>query len=244
MMALLEDWRLWAALGATFLAGVLRGYSGFGTAILLAPVYSVLWGPRVGVPVMLLLEFFVSMQLLPRAFREADRRLILPMGGAATLAVPLGAVVLLTADPEALRRFIGGFVIIFGLLLVSGWRYHGTRPLGLNLAVGAVSGVLKGATGMSGPPVILYLLAGPEAVARHRANLILYFGVISVVSILGPLWGGLLTAAVFWKLLLALPALLLGVQLGARLFHVVPLRFYKPFATGALLAAGAVALLA
>ncbi len=48
----------------------------------------------------------------------------------------------------------------------------------------------------------------------------------------------------FWKLLLALPALLLGVQLGARLFHVVPLRFYKPFATGALLAAGAVALLA
>jgi uncharacterized membrane protein YfcA len=49
--ALLGDWRIYAALACTAVAGIMRGYSGFGTAVLLAPLYSVLWGPRIGVPV-------------------------------------------------------------------------------------------------------------------------------------------------------------------------------------------------
>ena len=115
---------LLAAVLATAVAGVMRGYSGFGTAVILAPVYSLLWGPRAGVPVMLLMELVISVQLLPSAMKEADRRVVLPLGGAAALATPLGAWILFTVDGEALRRFIGGFVLIFGLLLMSGWRYH------------------------------------------------------------------------------------------------------------------------
>jgi len=67
-------------------------------------------------------------------------------------------------------------ILVFGLLLMSGWRYTGSRPLPLNIGIGTLAGLLKGATGMSGPPVILYLLAGPEAAKQHRANLILFFG--------------------------------------------------------------------
>ncbi|MDB5416073.1 MAG: putative rane transporter protein [Rubritepida sp.] len=241
---LLGDWHIWAAMLATAVAGLMRGYAGFGTAIILAPIYSVLWGPRAGVPVMLLMELIISLQLLPRALKDADRRVILPIGGAACLATPLGTFVLLSADPDSLRRFIGGFVLVFGLLLMSGWRYHGTRPLSMNLAVGTVSGLLKGATGMSGPPVILYLLSGPEAAIRHRANLILFFALIAIVSIAGPLWGGLMTLAVMAKLLVVLPVLMLCVPIGARSFHVVPARFYKPFAFGVLLISGSIALLA
>lgn len=243
-LELSRDWPIWAAAFATAIAGLMRGYAGFGTAVILAPVYSVLWGPRAGVPVMLLMELVVSLQLLPRAFKDADTRVILPIGAAAALATPLGAVVLLTADPEGLRRFIGGFVLIFGLLLLSGWRYHGSRPLGLNLAVGTSAGLLKGATGMSGPPVILYLLAGPEEARRHRANLILFFALIAVVSMLGPLWFGMITAAVLAKLLLLMPVLLFFVPVGAWLFQLVPQRFYKRFALVVLLAAGGIALLA
>lgn len=105
--ALLSDWRMLAALAVTAVAGLMRGYSGFGTAILLAPTYSLLWGPRIGVPVMLLMELFVSMQLLPKALGQADRRVMLPIGGAAVLATPLGAFILLTADQDLLRRSAG-----------------------------------------------------------------------------------------------------------------------------------------
>jgi uncharacterized membrane protein YfcA len=244
LVGLLSDWRVFVALAVTALAGVMRGYSGFGTAVLLAPAYSVLWGPRVGVPVMLLMELFVSMQLLPKAFGQADRRVMLPIGGAAVLLTPLGAVILLTADEDLLRRFIGGFVLVFGLLLSSGWRYHGSRPLPLNLAIGSVAGLLKGATGMSGPPVILYLLAGPEEAKRHRANLILFFAVISVISVIPPALGGLVGWSVVAKVVVLLPVLLLCVPIGARLFHVIPDRWYRSLALAFLVTTGLITVLA
>ncbi|MBU8538313.1 sulfite exporter TauE/SafE family protein [Roseomonas tokyonensis] len=243
-MVLLGDWRIYIAIAVTALAGLMRGYSGFGTAVLLAPAYSVLWGPRIGIPVMLLMELVVSLQLVPRAFREANRRVILPIGAAATLATPLGAFILITADEDLLRRFIGGFVLVFGLLLMSGWRYHGSRPLPLNIAVGTMAGLLKGATGISGPPVILYLLAGPEAAKQHRANLILFFGTIAVISVIPPALAGLMGWPVLAKLLLLLPVLMVCVPLGARLFHVLPERWYKRAALIFLVSTGVIALLA
>ena len=238
----LADWRLLAAVLATAVAGVMRGYSGFGTAVILAPVYSLLWGPRAGVPVMLLMELMVSLQLLPSAMKEADRRVVLPLGGAATLATPLGAWILFTVDGEVLRRFIGGFVLVFGMLLMSGWRYHGSRPLGLNIAIGTLAGLLKGSTGMSGPPVILYLLAGLEEAKRHRANLIMFFATIAIVSVIVPILGGLVDLTALVRLAVVLPVMALTVPLGARLFHVVPVRLYRPFAMGVLLVAGGLAL--
>jgi uncharacterized membrane protein YfcA len=243
LAGLLTDWRIYVALVATAVAGIMRGYSGFGTAVLLAPAYSVLWGPRVGVPVMLLMELVVSLQLVPRAFAEANRRVILPIGGAAALATPLGAFILISADQDLLRRCIGGFVLVFGLLLMSGWRYAGSRPLPLNIAVGTAAGLLKGATGMSGPPVILYLLAGPEAVRQHRANLILFFGTISVISVIPPALGGLMSWAVLAKTLLLLPVLMLCVPIGARLFRVIPERWYRRAALLFLVSTGLIALL-
>lgn len=239
---LLVDWRLAGAVLATAIAGIMRGYSGFGTAVILAPVYSLLWGPRAGIPVMLLMELVVSVQLLPSAIKDADRRVVLPLGGAAAVATPLGAWILLSADGEALRRFIGGFVLVFGLLLMSGWRYHGSRPLPLNLAVGTAAGLLKGATGMSGPPVILYLLAGLEEAKRHRANLILFFATIAIISVIPPLVGGLIDLAVLVRLAVLLPVMALSVPVGARLFRVVPDRLYRPFAMAVLLVAGGLAL--
>nr|WP_255569448.1 sulfite exporter TauE/SafE family protein [Neoroseomonas alba] len=231
-----------AAALATVVAGLMRGYSGFGTAVILAPVYSLLWGPRAGVPVMLLMELVVSVQLLPSALKEADRRVVLPLGGAAAVATPLGAWILFTVDGEALRRFIGGFVLVFGLLLMSGWRYHGSRPLGLNIAIGTLAGLLKGSTGMSGPPVILYLLAGLEDAKRHRANLIMFFATIAIVSVIAPVLGGLVDMTALVRLAVMLPLMAVSVPMGARLFHVIPVRLYRPFAMGVLLAAGALAL--
>jgi uncharacterized membrane protein YfcA len=244
MLAAVATPAMAVAVVATVFAGLMRGYAGFGTAILLSPVYSTLWGPQAGVPIMLAMELVVSALLLPGAFREADRRTILPMGIAACIATPSGAVVLLLADGEVLRRAIGLLVLVFGLLMMSGWRYHGTRPKALNVAIGLVSGLLKGSTGMSGPPVILYLLAGPEAAARHRANLILFFGLIAIASIVAPLLAGLYDGVVLVRTAILLPVLSLCVPIGARLFHVVPVRWYKRFALVFLVAAGSFALFA
>ncbi len=238
------DWRMLGAILATIVAGVMRGYAGFGTAVILAPIFATLWGTREGVPVMLLMELMITMQLAPKAWPEADRRVVLTLGGAALLTMPLGTYALFALDQETLRRLIGGFVLVFGCALMSGWRYRGGRPLWLNLSVGGVAGLLKGATGMSGPPVILYLLSGVEEAKRHRANLIIFFAIIAVSSVLGPFLFGLIDVATFARLAVVLPVMFLSVPLGVRAFHVVPQRMYRPFAMAVLLAAGGIALFA
>ena len=236
------DWRMLAAICATIVAGLMRGYAGFGTAVVLAPIFATLWGTREGVPVMLLMELLITAQLAPKAWKEADRRVVFPLGAAALATMPLGTYALFAFEQETLRRAIGGFVLVFGFALMSGWRYHGSRPLWLNLSVGGAAGLLKGATGMSGPPVILYLLSGNEAARMHRANLIIFFAIIAVASVLGPLVLGLFNLTSLVRLAIVLPIMLLSVPVGVRAFHVVPVRFYKPFAMAVLLAAGGIAL--
>ena len=232
-----------AAALATAVAGLMRGYSGFGTAVLLAPVFATLWGPRAGVPIVLLMELLVSAQLLPKAIGEADRRMVLPIALAAVAVMPVGSLVLLQADGTVLRRAIGVLVLVFGFILLSPWRYRGARPLGLNVLVGAVSGLLKGSTGMAGPPVIFYFLAGVEEARRHRANFILFFGVVGVASIIPPFLAGLIDAPALIRSAALLPVLLLCVRTGTRLFHVIPVTWYRRFAFGALVVAGGIALL-
>ena len=118
------------------------------------------------------------------------------------------------------------------------------RALALNVAVGTVSGLLKGSTGMSGPPVILYLLAGTEEAKRHRANLILFFATIAVVSVIVPFLAGLIDLTAMLRCAILLPVMAACVPVGARLFHIIPVAFYRRFALAALMAAGGIALLA
>ena len=56
-----------AAVGAALLAGVVRGFSGFGSALILSPSLSALYGPEVAVPVALLLEFVLAGPFVPPA---------------------------------------------------------------------------------------------------------------------------------------------------------------------------------
>ncbi|MES2711977.1 MAG: sulfite exporter TauE/SafE family protein [Pseudomonadota bacterium] len=240
----LASWKMAAAAFAVVIAGLMRGYAGFGTAILLAPIFSVLWGPRAGIPILLFIEMLVSVQLVPATWRQANHRVILPIGLAACIATPFGAYILLTADGVVLKRVIGALVLVFGFLIMSPWRYRGTRPLALNVTVGTLSGLMKGATGMSGPPVILYLLSGMEAAREHRANLILFFASIAVVSVLPPLIAGLVDMTVVVRTALLLPVMMVAVPIGSRLFHVVPERWYRRFAVTMLVLVGVVALLA
>ena len=58
-----------AAASLVAFAGVLRGFSGFGSAMVLAPTLAALYPVTVAVPLIVLLEVALSFQLLPDAMR-------------------------------------------------------------------------------------------------------------------------------------------------------------------------------
>lgn len=207
-----------AALAIAIGAGLIRGITGFGGAMVMTPPMALLFGPAFAVPVALLLESVAASPMVVQTRRAVRWRVIGPILATACLATPLGAWILLVADADVLRRAIAGVVIAFGLLLLRGWRYKGHPRLATSIAVGAVSGTMAGSTSVGGPPVILYLLSGPDRIETTRANLTLFVGVTSLAGILALGATGVMTRDAALAGLILSPGYYGGLVLGVRLF--------------------------
>ena len=200
------------------LAGVIRGITGFGGAMVMSPPLALLLGPRLTVAVVLLLEGIAAAPMVLETRRLVRWRVMWPILAATCVTVPLGGYVLVTADPLTLRRAIAAIVIVFSLLLLRGWRYAGRQRTGTGVGLGALAGTMMGATSIGGPPVILYLLAGPDRVETTRANLTLFVAVGSLAGV-AMLWTrGVLDARAAWIGLALAPGYYGGVVAGTRLF--------------------------
>lgn len=207
-----------AAVVIAGIAGVVRGITGFGGAMVMTPPLALLLGPRLAVPVVLLLESVVAAPMLVQTRHLVRWRVIGAIVAAACATVPLGALILLAADPLVIRRAIAVTVIVFAFVLLQGWRYAGRPRLATSVGLGAVSGAMLGATSIGAPPVILYLLSGPDPVETTRANLTLYVTVISLVGIAVLGLNGVFDARAGWTSLWLAPAYYLGLVVGVRLF--------------------------
>src|SRR5213079_840222 len=81
---------LWTAIGVTIVAGLMRGFAGFGSAMLMAPIFAILFGSADMVVTVVAIETIVSLQLFPQARHHADWKTLAPMSLAACAAMPLG----------------------------------------------------------------------------------------------------------------------------------------------------------
>jgi len=222
------------AAGAAMLAGLVRGFSGFGSALVLSPSLAALYGPKVAVPVALVLELALAVPLVPRVRHLVDWRRIALLCVAAALTVPLGARLLAIVDPEALRWAICALVFVAVALLLFGWSYEGRPHASATVATGAVSGLLGGSTGLSGPPVIFYELSGTQPIASVRASFIVYFSWVDVVAIVVFAIGGALTSRVLLIGALLTPFYLAAALVGASLFGRADPLFYRRLAIAVL----------
>lgn len=201
------------------IAGLARGFSGFGAALIFMPAGSALVGPAVAAPVLLVADGVLSLGFLPRAWKLARRRDVALMASGAMIGVPLGAYVLRHADPLLLRWAIAGLASSMLLLLLTGWRYHGTPRAPVTAIVGAIAGLFGGLAQLTGPPVVAYWLSGKETHATMRASIILFFGATTVFTFVSYLASGIITPQVLWLAVVVAPAYAAGLFIGSRAFH-------------------------
>ncbi|MBT5571130.1 MAG: sulfite exporter TauE/SafE family protein [Alphaproteobacteria bacterium] len=220
------DTRLIFAVLSVFAAGLIRGFSGFGSALINAPVLSLIWGPTVGVPVAALVEIAPAIQLTPKAIKVAHWKTVWAFAIPAVILLPLGTFILVSVPADDMRRAIGAIVLVVALILWSGWRYRGPRGTGPAIGVGLVGGALAGATGVAGPPVILYLMSSDDSPALTRANLIAYFTIILFGFIIVLTLKGLITIEIAWLVAVLLVPFVVGAAIGTKMF---PLASEKTF---------------
>jgi uncharacterized membrane protein YfcA len=229
-----------AAIAIVIVAGLVRGTTGFGGAMLATPVLSILYPPINAVVIALLLETAAALVMFPDALPKARWRTLVYLTLPAVVTVPLGGYLLLTLDPGIARKIISGVVIVFSSMLLFGFRYGGTPRVTTSLALGSIVGVLLGATSVGAPPVILYLLSGPDSIAVTRANLTVFVTAISVIGLIMLTAAGAINGALATTAVLLTAPFLLSTWLGAKLFGRLSDANVRRFALGLMLCVGVV----
>ena len=213
--------------GAAVLAGLVRGFAGFGTALIYLPLASLSLSPIWALITLTVMDLIGPLPNVQRAWREGRPREVGLLVVAAAVTVLPGLWVLQAIGTLGFRWLVAAICLLTVAALVSGWRWteRMTRPR--ILAIGGTAGFFGGAAGLPGPPVILAYMAAPLPASSVRANVLLFlvawdmlFGAVLFLS------GHLDTAAVILGAALIPPYLIANIT-GAWLFRPHRERAYR-----------------
>lgn len=224
-------------LAIALVAGMARGFSGFGGALIFMPLASTAISPQLASATLLLADGITALTLIPNAAVTAPKRDPVLLATGALVGAPLGTLALVHLPTLSLRWGISVMVLAMLGLLVSGLRYRGRSTPPLSMAVGLVSGFFSGAAQLGGPPVVAYLIGRDMPGRSVRASLILFFALSSLISAASYGVNGLLTLASLTLAALVAPVFALGLFLGSRLFGLASERLFRRVCFGLIGAA-------
>jgi uncharacterized protein len=212
--------------GAIFLAAIVRGFSGFGFSLLSITAISLLMPIKDIVPSIFLLEIAASINLIPGIWREIDGKSLRWLMVGYVIGLPVGGYALINAPQAPAQIALGLFVITTAILMLRGFQLAKTPGSRATTATGIASGVLNGAFGTGGPPVVLFYFSTPGAAAIGRASVIAFFLFTDALGIAYFAWQGIVNTHTFIQFALWMPGLLVGLWLGAHGFrHMNPEAF-------------------
>ncbi len=226
------------ALLAGVLSGVIRGFSGFGAGLVMTPLLALIYGPADAVIIMFLTVVIGGMQMIPNALPIATKRDLIPMAIGCLIATPIGTYILINADPEIMRRVIGGFVLLSALVMLMGWSYTGQRSSKISFFAGVLSGVANGAGGVGGPPVTIYLISSNEPAAIKRANIAIASTLQAIFTIVPLTVAGMISFELIFKSIVLLPPFVGAMIIGGKLFNRANDRLYRLLALWLLVIIG------
>lgn len=213
------DPHFFAMMAIVFIAGIIRGFAGFGSALLAVPALAVLYGPAQAIVIEVLIEIPVVLGMSPIAIREAKRETVQPMLLMFVAFVPLGTLLLTIINPDHVKVLISLFVLIAVGLMSQQSRFIGLFTPKADYIVGAISGAIQGLTGMAGPLFATALAARGESATITRANTSAIAGGVIFFSVISFALFGLITKQALLYAVIASPAILSGVWLGSVLFR-------------------------
>jgi uncharacterized membrane protein YfcA len=212
-----------------FGATLLRSALGFGEALIAVPLLAFVLPIQVAAPIAVLVSITVAAVVVAQDWRHVHVRSAVRLVLSTLIGIPLGLLLLRSVSEPIVKGVLGVVVAGFAVFALRSRGAYELTDDRLAWLFGVIAGVLGGAYGMNGPPLVVYGALRRWSPERFRATLQGYFLPASVMGMIGYWAAGLWTPSVSHYYLLSLPTALLAIALGrvinrrfdARRFFVV-----------------------
>jgi uncharacterized membrane protein YfcA len=201
-------------LAVLFLATLIRSAFGFGEALVAVPLLSLLIPVEVAAPVAALVSITVAGVVVLQDWRlihlGSARRLFI----STCLGIPLGLLMLTSVSEGIVKAVLAIVIIGFSSHRLASRSQFVLSDDRLAWLFGFSAGVLGGAYGMNGPPLVIYGALRRWTPEHFRATLQGYFLPASLVGMGGYWLAGLWVSAVTRYYLWSLPVVMVAIYLG------------------------------
>lgn len=203
------------------MATLIRSAFGFGEALIAVPLLAFFIPMQVAAPLAVLLSISVAAMVVIQDWRHIHLRSAIGLLVATIFGILLGVLLLTSSHQQWVKAGLGAFIMLFAAYsLLSPGRFrleHENRPL--LLLAGFLAGILGGAYGMNGPPLVIYGSLRKWSPQHFRATLHAYFLPASILGMVGYWSTGLWTRTVTKEFLMSVPVMVPAVFLGRALNH-------------------------
>lgn len=204
-----------------FVATLVRSAFGFGEALIAVPLLAFCIPVREAAPLAVLVSISIAAVVVVQDWRHIHLRSAGWLVFATLFGLPLGLLLLKSSPEHLVKAGLGVLILLFALFCLAGsvrFRLHHESRAWL-LISGFCAGILGGAYGMNGPPLVIYGSLRQWTAQQFRATLQAYFLPASVLGMCGYLSAGLWTPIVTHDYLISLPVTLPAVFLGRAINH-------------------------
>jgi uncharacterized membrane protein YfcA len=210
------DQRLPFVIVVSFVATLVRSTFGFGESLVAVPLLAMLVPITVAVPLSVLMSILVAGIVVVRDRASIDFASAKWLVAFAVLGIPLGLAVLAYANAHWVKIALGALIVGYGVYSLFQRR---VRSLKLDsrlwlFVCGFASGVLGGAYGLNGPPLVAYGHLRGWSAQEFRATLQAYFLPASILGMVGYAAKGLVDWSVLRSFAFCVPAIVPAVLLG------------------------------
>ena len=230
LIDIVETNELALLIGTAFVAGTVRGFSGFGSGLVFLPIAAQVLSPFQALTTVVIADLIGAVPNVPRALRDCDKGDVMRLLAGLAVALPLGIWTLTLLEADTFRYGVSALALVLLLCLLSGLRYRGPVPDAMVFATGGLSGFSCGVAGIPGPPVILFYMARPLSPPVIRANTFIFLSSTDIAMLPALFaFGRLDGSAVLLGGLLIAPNMA-GNMFGAWLFRPEHERVYRSVA--------------
>lgn len=215
------------------LSSFLQTVTGFGYAIITAPLLALVLDPKETVMMTMLTGLIIRLMMIKTTRNDGSFKAISPLIMASIIGAIPGAYCMTVMSGEFLKLFMGSLLLIFTSILWRNYHFPIKNHTFAKIIAGYISGFLATTTSINGPPIILYYLnaKAEENKSVLRGNLTRYFLLINIASIIISYIAGTLKIEELWlSVLISIPALAIGFYVGEKFFHCINPEIFKKIA--------------